>query len=368
MNQKQLNHSVRGAAGIFGTALLVAGLTPMAWAGVLPRDTILRARLDDTLSSRESRPGDRFSATISAIDTGQEGARLPEGTRVRGRVTDAVRATKDRPGTLGVEFTRLDLPGGQSVAIDAGLAPIDERSGTVDDQGRFRAKRRSTQTLRFVGYGAAGGALIAAITHGNVVTGGLLGALGGFIYDQIDKSKAAGRDVALRPGAEFGVQLNERVAWGGDRFRSGYGGGRRTRVFSNDDQPGSRWIPNGDGIKVVVDGTDVRLAGTQPTMVDGRVLVPFRGVVERLGADNVDWNPSLRLVTIQRRNDRVELKIGSRQARVNDREVMLDVPPMIIQGSTMVPLRFVSQSLGAGVKWNGVQRTVWIDSAPTTAL
>ena len=58
----------------------------------------------------------------------------------------------------------------------------------------------------------------------------------------------------------------------------------------------------------------------------------------------------------------VELTLGSRQALINGKAVYLDVPADTLGGRTMVPLRFVSEALGAEVKWNGMTRTVLLSS------
>ncbi|MDQ7829811.1 MAG: copper amine oxidase N-terminal domain-containing protein [Armatimonadota bacterium] len=111
-------------------------------------------------------------------------------------------------------------------------------------------------------------------------------------------------------------------------------------------------------IRVFVDGGRVRF--DQPPVVrGGRVLVPLRGVFERLGA-SVDWEAATQTVLAVRGGTVVELQIGSRQARVNDRVVLLDVPARIIGARTLVPLRFVSEALGATVQWQEATRTVLI--------
>ena len=113
-------------------------------------------------------------------------------------------------------------------------------------------------------------------------------------------------------------------------------------------------------VRVFVDGEQVLF--DQPPVVQGRrVLVPVRGVFEKMGA-TVEWHPSTRTVLAARDNTLVELKIGSRIARVNDRPVTLDVPATILRGRTLVPLRFISESLGASVDYRADSRTVVIST------
>lgn len=113
-------------------------------------------------------------------------------------------------------------------------------------------------------------------------------------------------------------------------------------------------------VRVFVDGDQV--AFDQPPIIMGsRVLVPLRGIFEKMGAI-VDWTASTRTVEAARGNTLVVLKIGSRIARVNDRPVTLDVPAMVVRSRTLVPLRFISESLGARVEWREEARTVLISS------
>lgn len=115
-------------------------------------------------------------------------------------------------------------------------------------------------------------------------------------------------------------------------------------------------------IQVLVDSTQV-FFDQPPVVVGGRVLVPLRGVFERLGAF-VQWNPVNNSVLAGRGSTQVQLTIGSTQAFVNGRAVLLDVPAMIVRGRTLVPLRFVSEAMGARVDWDPSSRTVMIFSAP----
>ena len=119
-------------------------------------------------------------------------------------------------------------------------------------------------------------------------------------------------------------------------------------------------------VNVTLDGVPVPFTGTQPMAVRGRVMVPLRGVLEQMGAF-VGWDPATRTVFAQKSATDVQLPIGSRTATVNGRTVTLDVPAQIIRGSTMVPLRFLSEALGSEVAWDNATRTVMIDTDSSTA-
>jgi hypothetical protein len=97
-------------------------------------------------------------------------------------------------------------------------------------------------------------------------------------------------------------------------------------------------------------------------MMNGRVMVPVRGVFEHMNA-NVMWDAAAGVVTATRGNDTIRLPVNSQFADVNGRRVRLDTPASISSGRTMVPLRFISEALGAEVKWVADTRTVEIRSA-----
>lgn len=111
-------------------------------------------------------------------------------------------------------------------------------------------------------------------------------------------------------------------------------------------------------IHVEVNGSALALS-VPPTMVAGRTMVPLRGIFESLGAQ-VNWDAATRSITANKGDTAVQLTIGQRTAMVNGSLVSLDVPALIQHGTTMVPLRFVSEALGADVKWLEATQTVSI--------
>lgn len=114
-------------------------------------------------------------------------------------------------------------------------------------------------------------------------------------------------------------------------------------------------------IGVTVDGKPVHFDGAAPRFVDGRVLVPLRGVFEKMGA-SVDWDAVNRTVIANGNGKDIKLRIGAHNAWVDGQRTPLDVPAQIIAGTTMVPIRFLSESLGADVKWDNADQLVLIDT------
>ncbi|MDQ3812554.1 MAG: stalk domain-containing protein [Armatimonadota bacterium] len=104
------------------------------------------------------------------------------------------------------------------------------------------------------------------------------------------------------------------------------------------------------------------LATSVPPMnLRGRTVVPMRDIFEALGA-SVQWNPVSQGITATKGATTINLQINNRSASINGRQVWLAQPPLLHRGSTMVPLRFVSEALGANVDWNPNMELVSIDT------
>lgn len=112
-------------------------------------------------------------------------------------------------------------------------------------------------------------------------------------------------------------------------------------------------------ISVSVNGEEISF-DVNPIIENGRVLVPLRGVLEKLGAE-VIWNEETSSVSVRCGDTSVELFVGNATAHVNGNGVLLDCPPIIVDSRTLIPLRFVSEALGAQVDWNDAERHVGIE-------
>ncbi|MFD1775085.1 copper amine oxidase N-terminal domain-containing protein [Paenibacillus rhizophilus] len=112
------------------------------------------------------------------------------------------------------------------------------------------------------------------------------------------------------------------------------------------------------GIRLYVNGEQSD-AGSAPVLLGGTTHVPFRAIAEELGA-KVTWNKQKQSVTITRGGIAVKLVIGSKSAYVNGKKVSLQTAPAVVNGTTVVPVRFVSESLKATVKWEAESRSVII--------
>jgi len=81
-----------------------------------------------------------------------------------------------------------------------------------------------------------------------------------------------------------------------------------------------------------------------------RTLVPLRLISETLGA-KVDWDGNARKVTISDGTNKIELVIGNNQPTLNGKVIPIDVAPKIFNDYTYVPLRFIAESLNCKVDW-----------------
>ncbi|MBE7046975.1 MAG: copper amine oxidase N-terminal domain-containing protein [Ruminococcaceae bacterium] len=102
-----------------------------------------------------------------------------------------------------------------------------------------------------------------------------------------------------------------------------------------------------------------KIFDVMPQIVDGRTLVPMRGIFEEFGAE-IMWEQSTRTVTAKVGDKAIVLIVDNPVAKVNDADVTLDVAAQIVDGRTMVPVRFVAEALGCNVDWDGDTRTVII--------
>ncbi|GGH40719.1 stalk domain-containing protein [Paenibacillus segetis] len=104
---------------------------------------------------------------------------------------------------------------------------------------------------------------------------------------------------------------------------------------------------------------------TEPIIVEGTTMVPFRAISEALGIQ-VTWTQSTKtILAIQgegANTTRVQLTLGSKKAIVNGSTVNLNVAPQSVGGNTLIPLSFFSQQFGSDVKWDQATRTVSITS------
>lgn len=118
-------------------------------------------------------------------------------------------------------------------------------------------------------------------------------------------------------------------------------------------------------ISIKVDGAAVDLPDAKPYIdpVTNRTMVPIRFISEKMGAV-VEWDEPNQTVKIDRKGKEISLKIGEDVYRWGERQFRIDSPAVIKDGRTFVPLRAVSQAFEVYVKWDGSQRLVIVEQNP----
>lgn len=115
-------------------------------------------------------------------------------------------------------------------------------------------------------------------------------------------------------------------------------------------------------VKVKLDSADVVFSGQQPVIVNGRTLIPLRGVFEKMGYD-IAWDGQTKTATLTAEGTTVKVAANATAFDVNGKSTALDVPAQIMNGSMMLPLRAIGEAAGANVSWDGASKTVSINTS-----
>jgi Copper amine oxidase N-terminal domain len=365
-----------GARVLSLTAALALSMTTAASAQgyrntqtiALAQGAVLKAELNDRLSSTQARRGDRFTAAVLPSGYG-----LPSGTEVTGSVTDVREATQDQPGVVSVQFTGLRLPGGSVYPISGTLIDLNSADIRQTASGRLEARGRTSKnrTGAFLGYGAGAGALISALTGGSVLKGALLGALGGYAYQQLSRDKREhGRysDVDLAPGTRFGV-LMDRATRVNVAGRSYAGNDGRDNADSSHSRRDSRYRERTAGsfqqyrgdIRVMVDDREVDFSQAQPFMLNDHLMLPLEPVLSALGSGyRFDFDPRTRTATINGERRETQFTLGSRFAVIDGQQVEFDNAPREINGMIHVSAPLLAMATRVYPRWDANSRTLRI--------
>jgi len=134
----------------------------------------------------------------------------------------------------------------------------------------------------------------------------------------------------------------------------------------------------GDNITVTLNGKTLTF-DVPPQIISGSTMVPMRAIFEALGA-TVEWDATTKTITAKQGTKGVRLVVGSHSILTftyddsgniindNTKSITLGIPATIVNNRTLVPIRAISEGLGADVKWNGTTKTVTITSniSPTS--
>lgn len=112
-------------------------------------------------------------------------------------------------------------------------------------------------------------------------------------------------------------------------------------------------------ISLEVDGTVIRTE-VPPTVIGGRTMVPVRDIFEACGA-KVNWDVNTKTITGEKGNTTVVMQIDSNMLFINEDVTEMDATPVIIDGRTLAPARYVAESFGGIVDWDAENKVVMID-------
>jgi hypothetical protein len=343
---------------------------------VIPENTVVRLKLEDRVGSRDSRVGDRFAATLSPSDR----SGFPNGTRFQGEVTEVERKREDEPGVLNIRMRTAYLPDGSRVPLSGRLTSLSSRDLRRTSDGRLEARSKGGSgkpDWKWAGYGAAGGAVLSAILGGGVLKGALLGGVGGGIYSYLnrDKNKSQIRDVDLPAGTEFGMRLDDRVAFDDqDRYRysarnmsysefrdyRSRGADDLDRVSDrngNDRVAGERQEVRFNNLDVRMNGQAVRFNNAQPMNINGVFYVPLKPVAaaanmrvtQRNGEESFTLDTPDGMAQGYAGEARITMGGAGDNNGGNRDDVTLEETPMMINGVIYVSGEYLARVAGLQV-------------------
>jgi len=173
--------------------------------------TVMRVRMNQTITSKTAQVGNTFMATVTEPVYSTNGVVvIPVGSTVTGRVNTVTRAANQgKPGGIDASFISVRLPNGRTRAINGSLTDLEGNTSS-DNEGTAGGTKMKNRKLIFIGGGGAGGAVLGAAIGGGkgALIGGILGAGAGFLGDRFTK----GKEAEVKSGTEFGVYLNQAFA------------------------------------------------------------------------------------------------------------------------------------------------------------
>jgi hypothetical protein len=194
---------------LIGTAAaMMLAATAFAQSGItIPAGTPLTMKLENTLTSFSSRPGDPFQGRITTPVIIDGKTAIPAGATVQGRVTKVSdeRRLYGRP-TIAIFPEAVILPNGERLVLNANLVDTSIGKGiSVNDEGQVKGQGYTNRDLWEIGGGTGAGMLIGGLAGGGkgVLIGGAIGA-GATVGHWLSKKNSA----ALPTGTELMMELS----------------------------------------------------------------------------------------------------------------------------------------------------------------
>ena len=119
-------------------------------------------------------------------------------------------------------------------------------------------------------------------------------------------------------------------------------------------------------ISLEINGTVIRTE-VPPTVIGGRTMVPVRDIFEACGA-NVTWDPATKKITGSKGGKNVVMQVGSNKLYMNSSVATMDCTPVIIEGRTLAPARYVALGFGGTTQWDALNKVVVITGVTTPTV
>ena len=117
-------------------------------------------------------------------------------------------------------------------------------------------------------------------------------------------------------------------------------------------------------VKIEIDGKEMVPKDMPAVIIDGRTMLPMRQIAQELGCE-VNWNEAAKQIYVMRGSDIIVFAVDSKTGYENGQEFTMDVPATIVNDRTMLPVRALADALHLNIKWDDPSRTVSIQSGDT---
>ena len=168
-------------------------------APLVPVGTDLKVRINNTLSSKDSRVGDRFTATVI------NPSRFDEG-RINGHVKSIVKSGRVKGRTtMNLAFDSITLSDGRSGVLHGYVTRVYGDKGRTDEEGGVQSESRGRQTIKRSGIGAGAGAILGGIVGGG--KGAAIGLIVGGAAGAGSVAMNGGKELKIENGTEMLVHV-----------------------------------------------------------------------------------------------------------------------------------------------------------------
>lgn len=117
-------------------------------------------------------------------------------------------------------------------------------------------------------------------------------------------------------------------------------------------------------VKIEIDGKEMVPKDMPAVIINGRTMLPMRQIAQELGCE-VNWNEAAKQIYVMRGSDIIVFAVDSKTGYENGQEFTMDVPATIVNDRTMLPVRALADALHLNIKWDDPSRTVSIQSGDT---